>query len=619
MGVMPRRFMWRGADVYVPIVPERGKVVEGVRTVHLLGRLRPGVTEARAEADLRPIIEDLRKQEPGQFPEQFRVGLLPFKETFPSAIREALWLLFGAVGLLLVIACANVSNLLLSRSVSRQREMAVRASLGAGRARLVRQLLTESLLLALAGGGLGVALAFGALEAIIRLVPPGTIPDESVIAIDTPVLLFTLSVTTLAALVFGLAPALHGARANLAEPLKQAARGGGEGRRQAMLRGGLVVAEVALSLMLLVGASLMLRTVLAIRSLDLGVRPDRLLTLRLPFSEQRYGNAARRVAFLQELLGRLQSTPGVVAAGVNTGAHPLGAGSEPVEVVGQTQRETRPVEVHQVFGIALLRGRVFSASEAAARQQLAVCNQTFVRRFLAERDPLGQIVRIPRMKTRPSLLADDSFQVVGVVRDAVNRVPATEVEPEIYIPFTLTGSADRLIVLAEGNPTALAPAIRREVHAIDKDQPVTLVMTLEEVLDEWIYAEPRFSLVLFSLFAALGLSLAVIGVYGVISHAVSRQTRDIGVRIALGATFGDIVRLVLGRGVLLLGAGIALGLLGSLAAARFMARQIWNVSPFDAISFAAAAAALLAVGLQACFWPARRAARVDPVTALRCE
>jgi hypothetical protein len=297
-----------------------------------------------------------------------------------------------------------------------------------------------------------------------------------------------------------------------------------------------------------------------------------------------------------------------------------------VEVVGQTQRETRPVEVHQVnpeyprvFGIALLRGRVFSASEAAARQQLAVCNQTFVRRFLAERDPLGQIVRIPRLKSRPFLLADDSFQIVGVVRDAVNRVPATEVEPEIYIPFTLTGSADRLIVLAEGNPTALAPAIRREVHAIDKDQPVTQVMTLEAVLDEWIYAEPRFSLVLFSLFAALGLSLAVIGVYGVISHGVSQQTRDIGVRIALGATFGDIVRLVLGRGVLLLAAGIALGLLGSLAAARFMARQIWNVSPFDAISFVAASALLLAVGLQACFWPARRAARVDPVTALRCE
>jgi putative ABC transport system permease protein len=626
VGIMPKRFMWRGADVYLPITFEHGRVVEGVRFVHLLGRLKPGVTEARAETDLRPIIEDLKKREPGQFPERWAVGLLSFKETFPSSIREALWILFGAVALLLLIACANVSNLLLSKAASRQKEMAVRAALGADRRRLVRQLLTESLLLALTGGALGVGLAFGALKAILAIVPPDTIPDESDVAINASVLIFSLGVSVLTALVFGLAPALHGSTTDLARPLKATGRGVSGAAGAKALRDGLVVAEVALSLILLVGSSLMVRTLMAMESADLGIRTDRVLTMRVPLAEQRYPDAARRVAVIEELLRRIREVPGVVAVGVNTGLHPLGNWPMPVEVDGNDRPDTRTVLVHQispdymrVMGIPLREGRMFGEAEVAARQHLALVNQAFARRYCDGEDAVGRVVHIPRLRAAPFSQADDAFQVVGVVRDTVNPGFADDVWPEIYFPYTITGTAHTLAVLAGIEPSALASALRREVYAVDKDQPVTDVRTIAAALDEWIYARPRFNLVLFSVFAALGLALAVIGVYGVISTAVAQQTQEIGVRIALGARFGDIAGMVVGRGLKLLGAGILLGLGGSLAAARLLAQQVWRVSPFDPVSFAVVSLLLLIVGVQACFWPARRAARVDAVTALRYE
>lgn len=626
VGIMPQRFMWRGADVYLPIVFERGRVVDGVRFVHLLGRLQPGITPARAEADLRPVIEDLRKRDPGQFPEQWRVGLLSFKETFPSSIRGALWILLGAVALLLLIACANVSNLLLSKAASRQKEMAVRAALGADRRRLVRQLLTESLLLGLTGGALGVGLAFGALRAILALVPPNTIPDESEIAINTPVLLFALAISVLTALVFGLAPALHGSTIDLARPLKAAGRGLSTGAGPKALRHGLVVAEVALSLMLLVGASLMVRTLLAMQSVDFGIRTDRVLTLRVPLSEQRYPDADRRVALFRELLRRVGELPEVVRAGVNTGIHPFGYWTMPVEVEGSERPDTQPVLVHQtnpeytqVMGIALVQGRLFQESEVAARHHVALVNQAFVRRHSAGREPLGRVLRLPRLRSAPFAETDDSFRIVGVVQDTVNRGLADEVWPEVYFPYTITGRADTLAVLSQVDPIALAGAIRDVVHAVDKDQPVTQVRTIAAALEEGFFSRSRFNLVLFSVFAALGLALAVIGVYGVISNAVAEQTQEIGVRIALGAGFREIAGMVIANGLKLIVGGILLGLAGSVAGARLLAEQVWRVSPFDPVSFAAVSLLLLVVGLQACFWPARRAARVDPVTALRSE
>jgi putative ABC transport system permease protein len=626
VGIMPRPFMWRGADVYLPVILRRGQEVEGVRYVHLLGRLKPGITEAQAEADLGPIIQELKRMAPDQFPEKWRVGLLSFKETFPSAIRQALWILFGAVGLLLLIACANVSNLLLAKAAGRQKEIAVRAALGAGRLRLIRQLLTESLLVALGGGLLGVALAYGGLKAILAIVPPGTIPDEAVIAINTPVLLYTLGICALTALIFGLAPALHSCTVELTNPLKGAGHGLTGSLRQRWLRSGLVVVEVALSLVLLVGASLMIRTVMAMGSIDVGIRTDRLLTMRIPLNPLRYPDAARRILFFQDLLDRITAIPGVDAAGLNTGMHPLGNWSVPVEVVGSTKQDQRPVLVHQInedymrtLGIPLLQGRLFTRNEVAGKQHLALVNQSFDRRYLIDTAPLGHIVRFPQLRSAPFNATDDSFQIVGVVKDTTNRVLANEVSPEVYLPFTITGLADRLVVLTRTDTVAISNAVRRQIYAVDPEQPVTDVRTIEAIFDEFVFAEPRFNLVLFSVFAGLGLALAVVGVYGVISHSVSQQTQEIGVRIALGAGFANIVRMVVTAGLKLLAVGIALGLAGGVAASRLLREQIWNVSPFDPLSFMLVSVVLLVVGIQACLWPALRAARTDPVIALRLE
>jgi predicted permease len=626
VGVMPKRFMWRGADVYLPFVPRRGELVEGVRYVHLLGRLKPGVSEARAEADLRPIIADLRRRDPTDIPENWRVGILSFKETFPSSIRKTVWVLFGAVGVLLVIACANVSNLLVAKAAARQQEITIRAALGAGRARIVRQLLTESLALAAIGCALGVPLAYAALRGVIALVPPATIPDESEIVINLPVLLFSVGVSVLSALVAGLAPALSASTHELAGPLRDAGRAMGGRRRQHLMRNGLVVAEVALSLVLLVGASLMIRTLAAIYSVDLGFRPDRLLAMRLPLPEQRYPEPARRAAFFRELLGRVKTIPGVVKVGLNTSTHPFGNWRIAAEVPGSARQDARPVEVHQisedypaVLGIALVRGRLLSETEVWTRQQLALVNQAFARRYFEGQDPIGRTVSLPRLAGPPLNLASTAFQIVGVVRDTVNGDPLEGTRPEVYFPFTVLNLADWLIVLTESHPAALAGAVRAQVYAVDREQPVMNVKTMEQLLDEYVLSEPRFSLVLFSIFASIGLTLAVVGVYGVMSSTVSRRTQEIGVRMALGARPGEILRMVLVRALVLVLAGVGIGLAVSWAAARVVREQLWRVSPFDPLSFAAVAVLLAVVGMAAAYRPAQRAARLDPTRALRYE
>ncbi|HWR51948.1 MAG TPA: ABC transporter permease [Bryobacteraceae bacterium] len=625
IGVMPPRFMWRGADVYLPTHFRRGEAVEGVRSVHVLGRLKPGISAAHAEGDLKPIIEDLARREPQSFPEKWRVALLPFKETFPSGLRSALFVLFGATGLLLLIACANVSNLLLFRAAGRQREMAIRASMGAGRWRLIRQLLTESLLLASAAGAVGIALAYALLRSVIAIVPPDTIPDEAQVAMNVPVLLFTVAVSAATALLFGLAPALHGCVPNLVESLKSGTRTAGGDPHSELLRGGLVVAEVALALMLLAGSALMLRTLLRLTDADLGFRPERVLAMRVPLPETRYPDAARRNVFFRDLLQRVATVPGVAAVGINTGMHPFGGWGMQVEVAGGSQ-DTRPVGFSQVnpgylkiFGFRLLAGRLPSEHEVAAQQRIAVVNDAFVKRYLSGRSALGAIVRVPRLARDPYKLPETGFEIAGVVSNVLNEDPKEGVQPEMFVPYTVLGRADNVSVLAAVDPASLSKTLAAEVYAIDPDQPVTDVRTVQETLERWAFSGPRFNLILFGVFAALGLILATVGVYGVISNTVARRTQEIGLRLALGAAFTDVTWLVLRRGMILIAIGLAFGLAATLAAGRLLRSYMSAVAEFDITALAAVSAVMVLSGAIACFWPAQRAARVDPSIALRTE
>jgi putative ABC transport system permease protein len=626
IGVMPPRFMWRGADVYLPDVFHRGQPVEGVQQVHLLGRLKPGITREQATAALEPLIQEMQRQHPDEFPASWRIQLRDFGETFPSGIRRTLWILFGAVGLLLLIACLNVSNLLLSRAMYRRREIAIRGALGARRGRLIRQLLAESLVLALAGGAIGVGLAVLGLRAIVAIVPPDTIPDEAEIALNLPVLLFSLSVSVASALLAGLAPALHLTGDDLITPLKEAGRGASGSLRQRLFRNAFVVGEIALSLMLLVGASLMLRTLISIEGSGLMYHPERTLTLRIPFSEQRYPDAARRSAFLQEALRRLKDLPGAQAVGINSGMPPVYNWQMRISLQGQSRMEGQFAMLHQtnadylrVAGVPLVQGRFLTEQEVNAGMHSMVVNQTFMRRYLAGQDRLGQIVHVLDLQEAPFHLSNDAFQIVGVARDAINRVATREIVPEMYVPYTITAYSDRIFVLGPDHPESLERAVKAQIFAVDPGQPVMDVKPMDRLLAENAYSRPRFNLFLFGVFAALGLLLALCGIYGVISQAVAQQTREIGIRMALGASYGQVTGHVLQGATKLLSLGILIGLGFSSVSVRALSGVIAGSAAFDPYSFAGMALLLFAAGLLASFLPARRAASVDPVTALRQE
>jgi predicted permease len=623
IGVMPKRFMWRGADVYLPTRFERGQTVEGVRSVHLLGRLKPGVTAAQAEADLAPIITDLKAKEPTLFPDQWRVGILPFTEAFPSAIARDIWILLGAVGLLLLIACANVSNLLLSRASSRQREITVRAALGASRGRIVSQLLTESVLLAIVAGAIGAGLAYAGLPALLALVPPNTIPDEAEIALNTPVLLFTLGVCAITSILCGLAPALHSSRRDFAVAMRESGRGLAGGSRQAIVRRGLVVLEVALALVLMAGSSVLLRAFIRMQDADLPAPPEQVLVMRVPLPAPRYPDTERRNAFFQELIDRIQAVPGVSAAGVNTSVHPLGNMSMPVVLPGEVPSQ-EPVLVQMTsadyasaLGMRLASGRLLSSSDVRGGQAVALVNQRFVRMRLEGREPLGMPVQLPRLKEPPLGASQDTFQIVGVLHDVPNEGLSQPIAPEIHVPFTTTGRANIVAVRLDGDPAAATRSIVGQVYSMDRAQPVSDLMTLDRLLDEYEYATPRFNLILLSIFAATGLILSIVGVYGVMSSAVAQERPEIGIRMALGASARTIKWMIVSRGLRLLLVGTVVGLVGSYAVGRWLAGEVWNVAAFDPVAFLGVSLLLLLAGVQACFWPARRAARTDPLIALR--
>ena len=479
-------------------------------------------------------------------------------------------------------------------------------------------------MLALAGGLLGCLFAWGGLRWILAIVPPNTIPDESEVVLSLPVLGFSIVVCLITTLIFGLAPALATASKDLATPLREASRGSGGGR-QAWLRGSLVVAEVALSVVLLVSAALVVKALFELQNLDVGFRAEHVLSLRVPLSDRVYPTVDKRDQFLETVLGRVQTVPGVKSAAWNTWLHPLGNWGANVIVPGQDE-DKRRVTLHQVsrdyldtLRIGLVEGRVFDGREIQTRQNVALVSQAFVSRYFPGQNVLGRDFRIPRVKEAPLKLPDDRFQIVGVTASTRGRNQSMEAAPEIYLPYTLGGLSEVLLVRTDGDPAALAKSVAQQIYAVSPDQPVMDIRTLDRVVGDFVYAGPRFQMVLFTLFAGMGLLLSAVGVYGLMTHSVMRQTSEIGLRMALGAGAGTILGMVLRRGTRLMLAGLAIGLVLSWPSGRLLARYLWKVPAFDPWAALLVSVLLLAVGIIATFQPAWRASRVAPVEALRYE
>jgi predicted permease len=625
VGIMPKRFTKRGADLWIAANLDR---TDENRWWIYQARLKPGVTMKQAEADLLPIAQSLAKVNPRNYPKRFSVEVTSYVDSIVGQFKQTLLTLGVAVGLLLLIACANVANMLLARATARDKEMAIRAALGASRWRVMRQLLAESMMLGVAGAVLGCLLAFAGVRALVAYIPDGAIPREAEIGLDVPVLLFSLALAIATALIFGLAPAMQMARHDIVAPLKDAGRGITGGFRKGRLRSALVVVELALSLVLLTGAGLMMRTFVAMQTVDLGFRTSNLLVARLPFPRGQYQKAGDKKRFFNELLPRLQRTPGVLAATVITGLPPFGGFRSEVEVPGKTHTEQwRAIceltneDYAKTLGLKLVRGRMLTETDLAGARKVAVVNQALWKKFFGDEDPIGRQMQVKELsRLRPSPVENPLFEIVGVFADVKNNGIQETIVPEMLVPHTITGSLERgIVVRTAGNPLALVEPVKREIWATDRNVALTMTRPLDEFLSDWVYAQPRFILLVLGVFAAIGLVLVAIGVYSVIAYTVSRQTQEIGIRIALGASYGDVVGMVFRMGFWLIGVGLAVGLGASYAASKVLATELFGVTAHDPATFVGVALVVLAAGAAACWIPARRASRVDPVVALRTE
>lgn len=632
IGVMPPRFGWGDADLWIP---EKPSVADTTPTMgfnrywFFMGHLKPGVTPRQAQADLTVLSKQMAEKYPKEYPKHFSVEVQTLAELVVGRFRTTLFIVLAAVGLLLLIGCGNVANLLLARATAREKEFAIRAVLGAGRWRLVRQLLVESLALAAGGGGLGILLAWGGLKSLIALTPPEIIPAEAVIRLNVAVLLYTVAVAMLTALVFGLVPALQAARKDLNDPLRDSGKGVGGGFRQGWLRKGVVIAEVALSLVLLVGAGLLMRSFVALHEVHLGLRPDHVLVVRLPLPKDRYKTADQLMGFFRPLLGRLKALPGVVDATETSTLPPYGGIRSEIDIPGKSHSEEWnslfqlcSEGYFPVLKIQFVDGQAFTEAEVSGARKLAVVNQTFAQKYFGAENPIGQRVRIKMLEKAPDPVHDASFEVVGVVADVKNQGLQDPVMAEMWVPYTVTGSFERgILVRTASEPLGMLKAVQQEIWATDRSVALTLTGTLEGYISQFSYAGPRFGFFLLGIFAAIGLVLVTIGVYSVLAYTAARRTHEIGIRMALGAEGGDVLKLVIRMGLQLVVLGVAIGLVVSLSVAKMLVAgvQLWGVSPYDWRTMLVVPVLLLLTGLVACWIPARRAARVDPLVALRYE
>jgi predicted permease len=630
VGIMPPRFAWGDADMWIPEKPDRAAKMSArgfPQYWFLLGRLKPDVSERQAQADFTVLANRLSKVYPKDYPKHFTVEIQSLTNLVVGQFRTTLYIVLAAVGLLLLIGCGNVANLLLARAMGREKEFAIRATLGAGRWRLVRQLLVESLILAMGGAAFGALFAWGGLKSLVAAMPQEIIPAESVIRLNAPVLGFTLGVAAMTALIFGLVPALQAAQRDLNDPLRDSGKGVSGGFRHGRLRDTVVVLEVALSLTLLVAAGLLMRSFVALRDVHLGLQPDHILVARLPLPQDRYKTADQVAGFFRPLLARLKALPGVVEATETSTLPPYGGIRSDIEIPGKTHAEkwTALFQLCSEGYFAVLRiqfidGRSFTEAEVNGARKLAAVNQTFVHKYLLNENPIGQRVHLAELETFPDPLHDAWFEIIGVVADAKNRGLQDPSEPEVWVPYTVTGSAARgVLVRTSQEPMSMMNAVRQEIWATDRNVALTLTGTLEGYIRQFSFAGPRFGFLLMTIFASIGLILVTIGVYSVLAYTAARRTHEIGIRMALGAERRDVLRLVVSMGLRLVALGVVIGVIASLSLARVIATQLWGVSAYDPITLSAVAVLLLTTGVIACWVPARRAARVDPLVALRYE
>jgi putative ABC transport system permease protein len=594
----------------------------GAHFLQAVGRLNPGVTLEGAQAEMNVIGANLEKQYPDSNT-RHGVKLIPYHNDLVHDYSEALWLILGAVGCVLLIACANVANLLLARATARYKEIAVRAALGADRRRVIRQLLTESLLLGLGGGLLGLLLAWWGTAALIRLIPED-VPRLAEINIDGLVFGFTLLTSVVTGVAFGLAPALQASKVELTEAMKEGSRGAGGGRGR--LRGALVVAEIAIALLVLIGAGLLLQTFRRLQQVDLGFDTHDILTAAVELPDARYPKPEQAAAFYRTLLDRVKAMPGVEAVSAVV-PQPLSGDTMMIsfDIEGRNiPKGERPsshfrsisLDYFGVMKIPLLAGRAFTERDDAHSPGVVIVNETFAKRHFPNESPIGKHVK-------PGIALEGEpvwREIVGVVKDVKHRQSLSrDYEPEYYMPHAqMPINSMNLIVRATNDPRGLAGAIQHEVQSLDRDIPVYRIKTLEQYLGVAV-AQPKFNALLLSLFAGLALLLTAIGLYGVMSYSVVQRGQEIGIRIALGAQTGDVLKMVLRQGLKLTALGLLIGLAAAYALTRYMQSLLFGVKATDPLTFAAIALLLIAVALLACWVPARRATEVDPLEALRTE
>ncbi len=637
IGVMP-------PDFYFPPWGDRAELwIAGLdlrqpeRTWHnyrSIARLKDGVTMAQAQAEMDTIARRLENQYPDQ--KGWGVQLLNLHEQVVGDTRPALLVLLAAVSMVLLIACANLANLQLGRVAAREKEIAVRSALGAGRRRMVRQLLTESVLLAVAGGGAGLLLAAWGIM-LLKVLAPENTPGLSQAGIHSGVLAFTLVLSIVTGIAFGLMPALGASKVDLNQSLKESARGTTAGGRSNRLRGLLVSAEFVLALILLVGAGLLIRTFVNLNQVDLGFDPHHVLTMRIALLGPGYQARGRQTEFFRQLLQKVGSLPGVASAAVidGGGLPPDGGNGDGFLIAGRPVPPPNevPNAVHRVIspdyfrtmGIPLVRGRYFTEADNQDAPHVVIINAKLAGEHWPGGDPIGSQLTFPGIEylTLPGGAKKEPtrFSIVGVVRGERNRGLQVEPEAEVYLPYSQQPAfyvPRTLVVRASVDPTTLLPAIRHQVELMDKDQPVSDVRTMDEVVAQ-AEAGHRFPALLLGLFATLALVLAGVGIYGVTSYSVSQRLHEMGIRMALGAQRNDVLRMVVGQGLPLILIGVAVGLAGAFGLTRLMSRMLYGVRPTDLLTFTVVSLVLGGVALLASFIPARRASRVDPMVALRYE